>query len=256
MPVKSRIIFYLKEIPQISGYNIAARYFPCFEVGGDYYDILQLDDDHIGIVVADVSGKGVPGAMVMTMARSLIRMESERNLSAADTLKKVNRILARDLRRGMFVTALYYILDTKTGMIKISSAGHNPLVIWRGDQQRYELVNPNGIALGFDRGPVFDRTIKEEDIQLNHGDLIVSFTDGITETMNESDKEFGGEQFYNLIGSVRNQESTQIIDSVIKTLEEYKGTAPQHDDITIVCVKRLTREVVTEHTNQAIEPRS
>jgi len=227
-----------KEIPLISGFDIAARYSPCFEVSGDYYDILQLDDNNIGIIVADVSGKGIPASMIMTMARSLVRLESERNLSPADTLKKVNRILARDLRRGMFVTTLYYILNVKTGILKISSAGHNPLVIWRENQNRYELVNPNGIALGFDRGPVFERTIKEENIQINPNDIVISFTDGVTETMNKDNQEFGGERFYQLIGSLHQLESSQIIDSVMTILEKFKGIAQQHDDITMVCVKR------------------
>jgi serine phosphatase RsbU (regulator of sigma subunit) len=228
-----------KEIPVISGYEIAARYYPCFEVSGDYFDILQIDEDNVGIIVADVSGKGVPGAMVMTMARSLIRIESERNLSPSDTLKKVNRILARDLRRGMFITVMYYILNIKTGIIKICSAGHNPLVIWRKGLNRYELVNPNGIAIGFDRGPVFDRTIKEESIQINRDDLAVSFTDGITETMDNDNEEFGAERFYKLIGELKDLEPAQIIDSVITSIEDYKGTAPQHDDITIVCMKKV-----------------
>ncbi|MEW6027226.1 MAG: PP2C family protein-serine/threonine phosphatase, partial [Planctomycetota bacterium] len=186
----------------------------------------------------DVSGKGVGASMIMTMTRSLIRMESERNLSAADTLKKVNRVLARDLRRGMFVTAMYCILNIRTGMLKVSSAGHNPLVIWRNDQKRYELFNPNGIALGFDRGPVFDRTIKEESILINPGDLVVSFTDGVTESMDEKDNELGGERFYKFVGETHHLESQRFIDAVIKFLNDFKGSAPQHDDITLVCVKR------------------
>jgi len=227
-----------KEIPTIPGYDIAARYFPCFEVSGDYYDIMQLDDDNLGIIVADVSGKGVGASMIMTMTRSLIRMESERNLSTADTLKKVNRILARDLRRGMFVTAMYCILNIRTGMLKVSSAGHNPLVVWRNDQKRHELFNPNGIALGFDRGPVFDRTIKEESILMNPGDFVVSFTDGVTESMDENDEELGGERFYKFVGDMHKLEPQRFIDAVMKHLDEYKGQASQHDDITLVCIKR------------------
>ena len=176
--------------------------------------------------------------MIMTMARSLVRMESERNLSTADTLKKVNRILARDLRRGMFVTAMYCILNIRTGMLKVSSAGHNPLVVWRNDQKRYELFNPNGIALGFYRGPVFDRTIKEESIMINPGDLVVGFTDGVTESMDVNDNELGGEKFYKLVGEIHHLESQRFIDSVMKFLNDFKGSAPQHDDITLVCVKR------------------
>ena len=228
-----------KEIPVVPDYDIGAHYKPCYEVSGDYYDLIQMDSDNIGVVVADVSGKGIPASMIMTMARSLIRMESERNLSPASILSKVNKILAKDIRRGMFVTAMYYVLNTKTGTVTVASAGHNPLVVWRHSEQRHELINPNGIALGFDRGPVFDRTIKEQTINLNLYDRIVSYTDGITESMNGSDEEFGGERFYSLAGQLYNYSSSRFIEAVINTLEEFKGPAPQHDDITIVSIKRI-----------------
>ncbi|MHC4598578.1 MAG: SpoIIE family protein phosphatase, partial [Planctomycetota bacterium] len=145
------------KIPAIRGYDLDAYYRPSKEVGGDYYDYINIDDTHLGITVADVSGKGIPGSMVMTMARSLLRMEASRNLSTADTLKKVNKVVARDIRRGMFVTALYLILDIPKRTILVSSAGHNPLIVFRGKTKKLDMVNPNGIALGFDKGPIFDR---------------------------------------------------------------------------------------------------
>lgn len=228
-----------KEIPVVPDYDIGAHYKPCYEVSGDYYDLIQMDSDNIGVVVADVSGKGIPASMIMTMARSLIRMESERNLSPGGILSKVNKILAKDIRRGMFVTAMYYVLNTKTGIVTVASAGHNPLLVWRNNEKRHELVNPNGIALGFDRGPVFDRTIKEQTINLNLYDRIVSYTDGVTESMNGDNEEFGGERFYQLAGQMHNYSSSRFIEGVINTLEEFKGPAPQHDDITIVAIKRI-----------------
>ncbi|MFH1227507.1 MAG: SpoIIE family protein phosphatase [Planctomycetota bacterium] len=228
-----------KEIPVVPDYDIGAHYKPCYEVSGDYYDLIKIDDDNIGVVVADVSGKGVGASMIMTMTRSLIRMESERNMSPAGVLSKVNRVLAKDIRRGMFVTALYYILNTKTGIVTLSSAGHNPMLVWRYEENKYELVNPNGIALGFDRGAVFDRTMKESTVKLGVYDRIVTYTDGVIESMNEANDEFGGQRFYELTGQLAQYSSSRYIESVINTLEQFKGTAPQHDDITIVSIKRI-----------------
>ena len=226
-----------KKIPAIPGYDISAFYRSSHEVGGDYYDIIQVDENNIGVIVADVAGKGIPGSMLMTMTRSLVRMEATRNLSPADTLSKVNRILAADIRRGMFVTAMYLIMNIKARTILVSSAGHNPLIIWRHSRRGYELVNPNGIALGFDRGPVFERTVKEQLIQLAPGDRFVSYTDGVVEAMNPRDEEFGSERFYKLVGQLTNYPSKVFIDQTIKVLDNYKGSAPQHDDITLVSVR-------------------
>ncbi|MBI3269138.1 MAG: SpoIIE family protein phosphatase [Planctomycetes bacterium] len=223
-----------RKIPKIPGFDISAYYRPSKEVGGDYYDFIPIDADNLGIVVADVSGKGIPGSMVMTMARSLLRMEAERNLSTADTLVKTNRILAKDIRRGMFVTAMYMILNVKTRTLLVSSAGHNPLHVWRGKTRTYELINPNGIALGFDKGPIFERTVKEQRIQLYPGDRFTGYTDGVVEAMNATNDEFGDERFFQLCQKLAEKDSNQLINVVVKELDEHKGSAPQHDDITLL----------------------
>jgi len=230
-----------KRMLKIPGYDISAYYRPSKEVGGDYYDFIQVDDDNEGVIVADVSGKGVPGSLVMTMARAFIRMEAERgrNPSPADTLMKANRMLAQDIKKGMFVTALYCILNKRTNEIRVASAGHNPLVVWRAASNNVELVNPNGIALGFDKGPVFERTVKEVTISLGHGDRIVAFTDGTVEAMNSANQEFGDDRFYALIRDLAPRDSNQMLNLIVKALDDHKGNAPQSDDITIVTLRYL-----------------
>lgn len=228
-----------KRIPKIPKFEIGAYYRPSKEVGGDYYDFIQIDQNHLGIIVADVSGKGIPGSMVMTMARSLIRMEAERNLSTADTLIKTNRILARDIRRGMFVTCLYALIDVTNNTMLVSSAGHNPMVVFRRATGKYELINPNGIALGFDKGPIFERTIKEQKIPFAPGDRFVLYTDGVVEAMDGRNVEFGDERFYKMVQSLADKDSNVFINTVVKALDDHKGDAPQHDDITLVTVRVL-----------------
>lgn len=230
-----------KRMLRIPGYDVSAYYRPSKEVGGDYYDFITIDEDNEGIIVADVSGKGVPGSLVMTMARAFIRMEAERsrNVSPADTLVRANRMLAQDIKKGMFVTALYCILNKKTNEIRVASAGHNPLVVWRASAGRIERVNPNGIALGFDKGPVFERTIKEERIVLGHGDRIVAYTDGVVEAMNARNQEFGEERFHALIRELAARDSNQMLNLIVRALDEHRGNASQSDDITLVTLRYL-----------------
>lgn len=230
-----------KRMLKVENYDISAYYRPSKEVGGDYYDFIQIDEDNEGVIVADVSGKGVPGSLVMTMARAFIRMEAERsrNTSPADTLMKANRMLAQDIKKGMFVTALYCILNKRTNELRVASAGHNPLVVWRAATNQVQLVNPNGIALGFDKGPVFERTVKDEKIVLGHGDRIVAFTDGTVEAMNADNQEFGDERFYTLIRDLAPRDSNQMLNLIVKALDDHKGNAPQSDDITIVTLRYL-----------------
>jgi sigma-B regulation protein RsbU (phosphoserine phosphatase) len=232
-----------KRIPRLGGYDIGAFYRPSKEVGGDYYDFIDFEDKrHWGIIAADVSGKGIPGSLVMTMAKALISIEAKRNLSTAQTLKNVNRELAKHIRRGMFVTCMYIILDAQSGKILVSSAGHNPLVIWRQKTGKYELVNPNGIALGFDKGPIFEKTIKQEAHQLYPGDRIVTYTDGVVEAMSPGGKEFGDKRFYELVCKIARQTSHEFVNEVVRTLEQHQATAEQHDDITIVTVRLLPQK--------------
>ncbi len=230
-----------KRMLKIPGYDVSAYYRPSKEVGGDYYDFIEVDEHNEGIIVADVSGKGIPGSLVMTMARAFIRMEAERtkNLSPADTLMKANRMLAQDIKKGMFVTALYCILDKRTNEMRVASAGHNPMVVWRAAGNRIELVNPNGIAMGFDKGPVFEKTVKEEKIVLGRGDRIVLYTDGTVEAMDEKNREFGDDKFQGLVKQLATRDSNQMLNLLVKSLDEHKGDAPQSDDITIVTLRYL-----------------
>jgi sigma-B regulation protein RsbU (phosphoserine phosphatase) len=137
----------------------------------------------------------------------------------------------------MFVTAMYCILDKTTHELAVSSAGHNPMILWRAASGEIELVNPKGIALGFDKGPVFDRTVSEEKIQLQVGDRIVMYTDGTVEAMNERNEEYGDKRFQALAAQLATRDSNQFLNLIVKSLDEHKGAGPQHDDMTIVTMR-------------------
>jgi serine phosphatase RsbU (regulator of sigma subunit) len=224
-----------EKIPQLPGIDIGTAYNSAKEVGGDYYDFIPVGDiEHLALCVADVSGKGIPGSMVMGTTRTILRMMAVNNLSAMDVLSKTNYHVARDIKRGMFVTCMYAILNVRTKEMTVASAGHNPMLIWRAATRTIEKVRPNGIALGFDKGPVFNRTIREQKVPLQPGDRVVLYTDGVVESMNAQREEWGDEALDELTLKYATQSSKEYVRLLVKALEEHQGQAEQHDDITIM----------------------
>ena len=231
-----------RKVPQLPGYDVSAYYRPSREVVGDYYDFIEIDADHLGLLVADVSGKGIPGSIVMTETRALVKSEAVRTLSPAETLSRVNRVLYNDIKRGMFVTVFYMILQLQKGILTAVSAGHNPMVLWRKASNTCHLVNPNGLALGIDKGPLFEKTLKEQKIQLFKGDRFVLYTDGVIESMNKNSEQFGQNRFYLRCKQLADKSSSEFLSLLVSELEAHQGEAPQHDDITIVTGRTIAEE--------------
>ena len=222
-----------EKLPNIPGIDPFTGYYCAKEVGGDYYDFIPVDKDHLAFVIADVAGKGIPGSMVMGMTRTILRMMASMNLSPADVLSKTNYHVARDIKRGMFVTAMYAILNVVTREMLVASAGHNPMVVWRAASKTCEMVRPNGIALGFDKGPIFNRTIREQKLKLNRGDRVVLYTDGVVEAMNEKHEEWGNDALLEFCSKHSDLKSKDFVRLMLKALDDHKGSAEQHDDITL-----------------------
>lgn len=224
-----------EKLPQLPGIDIFTAYNCAKEVGGDYYDFIPVGDtEHLALCVADVSGKGIPGSMVMGTTRTILRMMAVNNLSAADVLSKTNFHVARDIKRGMFVTCVYVILNVRTREMTVASAGHNPMLIWRQKTNQIEKVRPNGIALGFDKGPVFNRTVREQKVQLFPGDRVVMYTDGVVEAMNDKREEWSDEALDAFTIKNAALPSKEYVRLLVKELDDHKGSAEQHDDITIM----------------------
>jgi len=223
-----------RRIPKVAGVDLSAYYRPSEEVGGDYYDFIEIDEDHLGIVVADVSGKGVPGAMVMTEARALLKGEAGRSLSPAETLRRVNRVLYQDIKRGMFVTMFYMVLAIRARQLTMSSAGHLPLLLRRRASRTCHAVNPLGLALGIDKGPLFEKRLQEDRVALQPGDRFVGCTDGILEAMNGEHEEFGALRLQALAVAHGDCDSGEFVTRLIDGVEAHAAGAPQHDDITLV----------------------
>lgn len=217
--------------PDLPGFDFSAHYTPAQEVGGDFYDFIPLDDSRIGIVIGDVSGKGVPAALYMARLGSDLRTLAFTEKGPADALAKLNNILVERSRRGMFATLLYAELDAKDGGFVMSNAGHLPPIIRREDGAITRLQASGGAPLGILPGMKFS----QERAVLEQGDIMILYTDGIIEAMNQDGQQFGLERLESLLR--RNTGGAEALQSeIIQAVNRFTGNAPRHDDMTLVCI--------------------
>jgi serine phosphatase RsbU (regulator of sigma subunit) len=227
-------------VPQIPEFKIASYYQSAMEVGGDYYDFIELDKDHFGLIIADVSGKGVAGSLVMTMVRSIMRIEASKNESPHRLLNLLNAILSGDIPEGMFITMFYTVFDLTKHEIRYCCAGHNPAYVYGSSESRLYTLKSQGPPLGvnlFDEKEYASR-LKEETRPFRQGDMLFVYTDGVTESMNNKRKQFGQERLEALIKE-NSSLSPDILKSTLKkNIETFTGGEQQSDDITFVIIKR------------------
>ena len=226
-----------EELPEISGIEMACYYQPAREVGGDYYDVISLPGGRAGIVVADVSGKGLAGSLVMTMTRSLVRMAARTQLDAASILEEVNASLSRDMTEGMFVTLAWAELDDERSQVRIARAGHNPPLLLRASG-RVEQFQPGGISLGMDPGPLFSQSLEVSHVDLAPGDSLILYTDGIVEAMNHDGVEYGLERFAQILQNLTAAAPEEVVEGVVTDLARHVAGAEASDDITLVVARR------------------
>jgi len=225
-----------KECPEIPGIEIAAASRPALEVGGDFYDFFWLGPDRLGIVIADVSGKGVPGAFIMSMVRSIVRAESLHAASPQAVLERVNRAVLADTRENVFITMIYAILDLSRKCLTFARAGHEPLVSLSRADGGMRLLAPEGIALGLVDERVFS-TIREQEVPLHDGDVAVLYTDGVIEAMNPEGEEYGQEHFLEMLRSCAEKPARQMVRDIVGDIRKFASGGSQSDDITLVVMK-------------------
>jgi serine phosphatase RsbU (regulator of sigma subunit)/anti-sigma regulatory factor (Ser/Thr protein kinase) len=222
--------FLPKELPELNGWQIAAFYRPAREVGGDFYDFIELPDGKVGILVGDVTDKGVPAALVMASTRSIIRSDASRLSSPGQVLERANELLVPDIPAQMFVTCLYGVLDPATGKFVFANAGHN--LPFAADGEKVRELRATGMPLGLLPGMSYD----EQEAVLEPGESILLHSDGIAEAHNTEREMFG---FPRLMEITRTSTSgARLIDDVMSELDRFTGPGDQEDDITLVALTR------------------
>jgi serine phosphatase RsbU (regulator of sigma subunit) len=225
-----------EKLPEFKNYEVAAVFIPAFEVGGDYYDFFSLPNGITGFVIADVSGKGISAAFVMAELKGILESFSTVKWSPKEILVEANYVLRKVLDRRVFITAVFGVFDPETGEVTIARAGHCP-VLHHTAGGIIERV-PAGFGLGMNFTELFRDNLVEEKFTLNEDESLVLFTDGVNEMKNELMKDFGTERLKSIVLNNVELSMNELAGKIINDLTEFAGTKPQHDDITLMILKR------------------
>lgn len=225
--------------PPVPGYEISGINIPARQVSGDYFDYLSVDEFRTGIAIADVSGKGVPASLIMAMARSVIRSQAPEKPSPADVLRRVNRQLYPDIKEDMFISMIYLVIDARSPDVVLARAGHDPPFLYRAASGEIERINPKGMALGIDSGEVFDRVCGDFQFTLEPGDCLLLYTDGVSEALDQNGLEFGIARLVQGLQASADGTAGSVISRITDDIKAFVGNLPQHDDITLIAIRKL-----------------
>ncbi|MBP2145146.1 sigma-B regulation protein RsbU (phosphoserine phosphatase) [Methanofollis sp. W23] len=225
--------FLPRSIPTMQGFDLAAVSCPAREVGGDFYDAIRLQEGKTGLVIADVSGKSVPAAIFMALSRTIIRAMALRHPDVSLALEDANAMLLEESDTGMFVTLFYGVLDEETRTLTYANAGHNsPLLLRRGTDEFVSLA-PTGVALG----AAEEMEYGAGEVRVEAGDLLVMFTDGVTEAFGPGGEGFGNRRLEETVRAARGLPAMGVIRAIREAVLGFTGEGPQDDDVTVMVLK-------------------
>ena len=226
-------------LPHLLNYEMDVYYHPASQVGGDYFDLIHLDDNHLFVVVGDVAGKGVPGLVIMAMVRVIVRALALQRERPADLLRHLNILLKKDMKKNIFVTLFCGLLDAEKGTLDFASAAHMPLLVYHGRDRTVQMLSTKTKPLGLFSDAEFSKDLEEKSVRLMPGDLFMQYTDGLNEMKNTAAEEFGIERMMLLAVDEAAGGARHIIKELKKRLTVFRGEEPQSDDLTLLAVSAL-----------------
>jgi len=226
--------FLPEHLPEIAGWNLAATWITARQVGGDFYDVIELPGGRLGLFIADVSDKGIPAALFMALTRTLVRAVVFDTPSPAEAMQRVNALIIPDNQQGMFVTAVYGVLTLESGEFTYANAGHNPPIFLRRSNRSTHLLRRTGAALGIiEDVPMEDRTII-----LEPDDFLLLYTDGLTEAFSLEEETYGDERLQQVLWAADAETARGVLDVLEKSVRQFMGSLPPADDLTMLGVRR------------------
>jgi sigma-B regulation protein RsbU (phosphoserine phosphatase) len=238
-----QVSFLPEQCPALRGWEIATDWRAAREVGGDFYDFIPLGRDRMGLVIADVSDKGVPAALFMSLSSTLVRVSAGNMGSPARTLQHVNELILKETRSDMFLTLFYGVLNWRTGSLTYANAGHPAPILWRcpdigtvgqhGASQMTPLTGKGTILGIFD-----DISFEERQVTVKPGDILILYTDGVTEPINDQEEEFGEKRLLQAIARNCDRACDEIVNRIREAVADFAGSQSQFDDYTLVGLKR------------------
>jgi hypothetical protein len=226
----------MQKAPEIPGFAFAASFEACADISGDFYQFIRLPDGRHGFALGDVSGHGVQAGLIMSMAKKTFEIYALMGLGPADCLSKVNDAIARDLGGKLFISMVYALLDPTEHTITWARAGHNPSLRINIRTDEVEEIKPPGMVVGMKTGPMFRNSIQEQVTQVKSGDLFLLYTDGITETMNLQQEEFGPERLIDVIKRFHSEKPDVLISRIMEVIRHFRGPQPPSDDATLLAL--------------------
>lgn len=224
--------------PEIASYEIAGMNRPARMISGDYYDYINLGDGKWGVAIADVSGKGVAAGLLMAMCRSVLRAELKSGADPLKAVSQVNRLMFNDIREDSFVSLALYIINENDCRVQLVRAGHDKAPIFRSKTGEIEWVKPPGLAIGLDDGDVFDRITKLHEFDLEEGDTLLLYTDGVTEANNLKEEEFGADRMVNVLMEHASGGVEKVLLEMNQAIKGFVSGALQSDDITLIAIQK------------------
>jgi serine phosphatase RsbU (regulator of sigma subunit) len=225
--------------PAVPGYSLAARCLPAREVGGDLFDYLELPAGRLGLCVADVSGKGVPAALYMTLTKGMLAAEQDMASGPRDLARALNAQLLAAGRHRTFVTLVFSVLDPATGHVEMVRAGHNPALRFESATRRTLFLKPKGIGLGLTSDKLFHAHLETGELRLDAGDILLLYSDGLTEAMNPASQLYGDDRLARTLARHAHLDAPALVEALLADVREFVAGAPSQDDLTILAVKRL-----------------
>jgi len=224
--------------PVFAGYDISGLSLAAGHLSGDYFDFIPLGSDRLAVVIADVSGKGVPASLIMAMCRGVLRREALDATMPGDVLRRVNSLLYPDIKEDMFISMAYAILDGPDGKFSLARAGHDAPLLYRAASRKVETLNPKGMALGIDSGEVFNRVCADLGLVLEPGDCILLYTDGATEALNADGVEYGVDRLAHALEAGAAQGAAAVLRNVAEDVRVFTGRESKQDDFTLIAISK------------------
>jgi serine phosphatase RsbU (regulator of sigma subunit) len=228
-----------KTNPVLNGYSISSVCHPAKEVGGDYYDYIDLKNGKTGIVIGDVAGKGMPAAFYMTLTKGIFQACAEKNDNPADVLMRINNIICKSIAKGSFVTITYAVLDPGSNKVKFARGGHEPMLVYRKNENNIYECKPKGMGIGLDCGEIFNKSIEECEIELAKDDIMFFYTDGLTDLRDKDNNEYGLDQLKKIIIENSHLSSSSLTKAILEDVNSFKGDFLQYDDLTMIAIKNI-----------------
>ncbi len=222
-------------IPQFSNVDIAGKMIPAMQVGGDYYDIIKVNEDQFFVVIGDVSGKGLSASFYMSKLQTIIKLYCEANRSPKEILIDINNRIAESIEKGWFITVSLALFNLKENKVKFCRAGHTPL--FHIKDNKIDAVQPSGIGIGLEKGDIFDTNLVELEIPINGNEIFFFYSDGVNEAENENKDFFGLDVLKKVLTSGNDKPAKEILEEILSEIKKFRGRAYQNDDITMTMVK-------------------